>query len=148
MRKDPQKATFGVLKPLGPSAQREAYDGPPRPGTFVWDELHTKNMDASAKFYGKLFGWSGKMGEGAMKYWHWQNAGKDIGGMMTLMMPNVPPHWLPYVATSDVDAMTKKVESLGGKVKMPAQELEKVGKFSVVADTTGGVVALFRSARV
>ena len=44
-------------------------DGPPRPGTFVWDELHTKDLEAAKKFYGKIFGWTGKMGEGPMHYW-------------------------------------------------------------------------------
>jgi predicted enzyme related to lactoylglutathione lyase len=84
-----------------------------------------------------------------MKYWHWSHAGKDIGGMMGAMGgPTVPPHWLGYVAVSDVDAMTKKVETLGGKVVMPAMDMPKVGKFSIVKDPTGATFALFRSARM
>lgn len=63
-------------------------------------------------------------------------------------MPNVPPHWLPYIAASDVDASTAKVKELGGKVLMDAMDIEKVGKFSVVQDPTGAAFALFRSARV
>ena len=97
-------------------------------------------------FYGEVFGWTGKYGEDPMKYWHWQNAGKDIGGMMKLMMPDVPPNWLAYLATDDVDASALRVTQLGGKVMMPALDIPKVGKFSVVADPTGGVFALFKSA--
>lgn len=145
---DPQGAAFGVVQGLGPSKDIPPYDGPPRPGFFCWDELHTSDVEAAQKFYSALFGWTGKTGEGAMKYWHWQNAGKDIGGMMKLMMPNVPPNWLAYLAVVDVDAETKKTKELGGKVMMEPMEIEKVGKFSVVQDPTGATFALFRSARV
>jgi predicted enzyme related to lactoylglutathione lyase len=145
---DPQGAAFGILQPIGAPPPAPA-DGPPPIGTFVWDELHTKDQDAAGKYYGALFGWTGKVGEGdPMKYWHWMNAGKDIGGMMTLMQPNVPPHWLGYVAVSDVDAMTKKTKELGGKVLMEPMDVPKVGKFSIVQDPTGAAFALYRSAHV
>src|SRR5579863_1381864 len=111
---DPQGAAFGIAQGMGPGADAPPYDGPPRPGLFCWDELHTKDLEASKSFYAPLFGWTGKMSEGPMKYWHWQSRGVDIGGMLTLMMPNVPPHWLGYIAVSDVDAETKRTKSLGG----------------------------------
>jgi hypothetical protein len=145
---DPQGAAFGVVKNISSRPEQPIADTPPVPGTFCWDELATKDMDAAPKYYGALFGWTGKLGEGAMKYWHWNHAGKDIGGMMSLMMPNVPPHWLGYIAVSDVDGSTAKVRELGGKVLMPPMDVEKVGKFSVVQDPTGATFALFRSARV
>jgi predicted enzyme related to lactoylglutathione lyase len=145
---DPQGAGFGFMQNLSGKAPDPISDGPPLPGTFCWDELMTKDMDAAAKYYGSVFGWTGKLGEGAMKYWHWQNAGKDIGGMMTLPMPEVPPHWLAYIAVSDVEAKTAKVRELGGKVIMGPHEVEKVGKFSIVQDPDGATFAIFRSARV
>jgi predicted enzyme related to lactoylglutathione lyase len=61
--------------------------------------------------------------------------------------PHVPPHWLAYVAVADVDLVTGKVPSLGGKVLVPAMEIPKVGRFSVVQDPTGAVFSPFRSAR-
>jgi predicted enzyme related to lactoylglutathione lyase len=145
---DPQGASFSVVQGLGPSANTPPYEGPPRPGTFCWDELHTKDVEAAKKFYSALLGWTGKTGEGDTQYWHWQNKGKDIGGMMALTMPNVPPNWLSYIAVTDVDADTKKTKDLGGKVMMEPVDMPKVGKFSVVSDPTGGTFALFRSAHV
>ncbi len=147
---DPQGAAFGILQPLGASAQQHPYEGPVRPGTFCWDELHTKDMAAAKKFYGGAFGWTGKgEADGGDAYWHWKHANKEIGGMTSHMGgPNVPPHWLAYVAVSDVDAVTKKVAALGGKVLMPAMEIAKVGRFSVVQDPTGAVFSPFHSARV
>jgi uncharacterized protein len=146
---DPQGAAFGILKGLGPTANDPPYEGTPRIGTFCWDELYTKDQQAAGTFYGKLFGWTGKVApEDPMKYWHWQNAGKDIGGMMNLPAPNVPPHWLAYVAVSDPDASCKKAVELGGTVLMQPMDIPKVGKFGIVKDSTGAAVALFRSARI
>jgi predicted enzyme related to lactoylglutathione lyase len=147
---DPQGAAFGLLQPLGASAQRPPYEGPARHGTFCWDELHTKDMAAAKKFYGGVFGWTGKgEADGGEAYWHWKHADKEIGGLTSHMGgPSVPPHWLAYVAVADVDAVTTKVASLGGKVLMPAMEIAKVGRFAVVQDPTGAVFSPFRSARV
>jgi predicted enzyme related to lactoylglutathione lyase len=147
---DPQGAAFGVVKDISgqPIPPR---DGPPAPGTFCWDELYAKDQEAAGKFYGALFGWTGFVGEEPMKYWHWRNEGKDIGGMMALEMlgkPGVPPHWLAYIAASDVEGSTAKVKELGGNVLMDTMDIPKVGKFSVVQDPTGAVFALFRSARM
>jgi predicted enzyme related to lactoylglutathione lyase len=146
---DPQGAVFGVLQGPGSSASDPLPSGPPAPGTFCWDELHTRDQEAAGKFYGAVFHWTGKVGEGdPMKYWHWMHAGKDIGGMMTLMQPDAPPHWLCYIATADVDASAKKAEEHGAKLLMPAMDVPEVGKFAVLADPTGAAFALFRSHRV
>ena len=61
--------------------------------------------------------------------------------------PNVPPHWLAYVAVSDVDAITTQAASLGGKVLVPAMDIPKVGRFSVLRDPTGAVFSPFLSSR-
>jgi len=143
---DPQGAAFGIMKGIGPGSDQPPYEGPDRHGTFGWDELHTRDTGAAKKFYGSVFGWSGK-GDGD-EYWHWRNAGKDIGGMMSHKgPPSVPPHWLAYTVVSEVDNLTKKVETLGGKVMAPAMDIPKVGRFSVVQDPTGAVFSLFQSGR-
>jgi predicted enzyme related to lactoylglutathione lyase len=147
---DPLGAAFGILQPLGAGAQQQPYEGPARPGTFCWDELHTKDMATAKKFYGSLFGWTGKgEADGGEAYWHWKHADKEIGGMTSHMGgPGVAPHWLAYVAVSDVDAVARKVAELGGKVLMPTMEIPKVGRFSFVQDPQVAVFSPFRSARV
>jgi predicted enzyme related to lactoylglutathione lyase len=143
---DPQGAAFGLLKGIGPGSERPPYEGPPRPGSFCWDELHTRDVAGAKKFYGAVLGWTGYAGD--MDYWHLTNAGKEIGGMTSFLGgPNVPPHWLAYVAVADVDGVTKKVETLGGNVLVTPTDIPKVGRFSVVQDPTGAVFSPFRSAR-
>jgi predicted enzyme related to lactoylglutathione lyase len=145
---DPQGAAFGIVKNLDPKADVAPPAVSP-PGTFTWDELHTSDPDAAAAFYGKVFGWTGKVGEkDPSKYFHIQNAGKDIGGMLALKMPNVPPNWVSYIAVSDVDAMVAKAKELGGRTLMDAMDMPNVGRFAFMQDPTGAAFALFRSAHV
>ncbi|MBV9946307.1 MAG: VOC family protein [Myxococcales bacterium] len=145
---DPTGAAFGVLQGLGERSEEPLPDGPPVAGSFCWDELHTRDLAKAKAFYGGLFGWTGKGDSGGMEYWHWIHAGKEIGGLTSHMGgADVPPHWLAYIAVADVDAVTRKAVALGGKVMMPATEIPKVGKFSVVRDPTGAVFSPFRSAR-
>ena len=145
---DPQGAHFGILRGVAAMAD-DTPKIPTGPGTFTWDELHTSDKQAAAKFYGKVFGWTGKVGEGdPMEYWHWMHGGKDIGGMMKLQMPNVPPNWLAYIAVADVAASTKRARDLGGKVLMEPMDIPKTGVFSVLQDPTGAAFALFKSANM
>jgi uncharacterized protein len=145
---DAQGATFGILGGLGRKVNEPLPEGPPAPGTFCWDELHTGDKAAAGRFYGALFGWTGKEGDGdPMQYWHWVNDGKDIGGMMSLEAPGVSPHWLGYVAVAEVEAAAKKAQDLGAKILMPAMDVPKVGSMAVLRDPTGALFALFRSAR-
>jgi hypothetical protein len=56
----------------------------------------------------------------------------------------VPPNWTGYVAVADVDAKAKEAVRLGGKVLKEASDIPGVGRFAIVADPHGAVVALFR----
>ena len=52
----------------------------------------------------------------------------------------MPPTWVPYVTVADVDALVKKVESLGGQVHMPPTDIPTVGRFAVIADPQGATI--------
>jgi predicted enzyme related to lactoylglutathione lyase len=44
------------------------------------------------------------------------------------------------VTVADVDALTKQVVGLGGKVHMPPTDIPSVGRFAVIADPQGAVI--------
>jgi uncharacterized protein len=146
---DPQGARIGIVQDVGGKTPEPVSDIAPEPGTFCWDELMTRDLDAAAKYYAAVFGWTGKFGErdeGPVRYWHWFHAGMDIGGMLALPMPDTSPSWLPYVEVSDVDASAARVRALGGKVVTPAMDIPRVGRFAIVQDPAGATFALFSSA--
>ncbi len=122
------------------------------PGTLCWNELFTTNVDAAGKFYAQTVGWTPKAVDmGPMGVYTLFNRpgddAKNAAGMMGMppKMAGVPSHWLAYFAVSDVDASTKKVTELGGKVMAPPMDIPKIGRFSVVQDPQGATFGLFKT---
>ncbi len=84
------------------------------PGALVWNELASPDLDASASFYGDLFGWSVEdIGHSAGAYLTILNQSAYNGGMRDLIPPP-PPSWLAYFAVEDLDGALVKVGELGG----------------------------------
>jgi hypothetical protein len=114
------------------------------PGAMAWNELGSPDPDASARFYGELFGWTTTPMEGSpMPYLVIQTAaGRSNGGIQTPMAGDTPPFWLVYFATDDLDGALAKVTDQGGKVLMDATDIG-VAKIAVVQDPQGAVFALY-----
>ena len=144
---DPQGAVLSAFASASPP------EGPPAEGTFAWDELATSDVDGAKKFYGDVFGWTSKdmdMG-GGMIYTIFERPGGGEAGAAGCMAltdemksNNVPPNWLVYIGTEDVDASADKAKELGATVYMPPTDIAEVGRFSVLADPTGAAFALFK----
>jgi predicted enzyme related to lactoylglutathione lyase len=117
------------------------------PGRFVWYDLFTTDQEASKKFYADLLGW---------QYENYDMGGADypmikvgeayMGGIASMKDPAAagPPHWTSYVSVEDVDATCKRVEELGGKVVVSPTDIPTVGRFAVIADPQGAIIAPFK----
>jgi predicted enzyme related to lactoylglutathione lyase len=118
--------------------------------TFCWADLSTPDPERASKFYAELFGWSMiKDEKDSSGYIHIKNGENFIGGIPPAAHrnPNAPPHWLIYFQVASPENATAKATQLGGKILMPARQMENVGTWSIVADSQGAVFALFKSAR-
>lgn len=122
-------------------------------GRFVWHDLRTPAPDAAKAFYGALFGWDIRdipMPHGTYRMISDrppEEGGQGLGGIEDLAQEEgAPAHWIGYVTVADVDAATQAATEAGGQVHVPPTDIPEVGRFSVVADPSGGVVAPFRSA--
>jgi predicted enzyme related to lactoylglutathione lyase len=148
---DPSGATIAPFHSNNPS--------PPKPdqpaeNTFCWSECLTTDSKATADFYSKLFGWRVEahemdLGTGPTAY-HVFHAGENmVGGSMDLPPPAVQSgaksHWLYYLMVGDVDASAKKATELGGAVTCPPTDIPEMGRFCVITDPQGAMVALYRS---
>jgi predicted enzyme related to lactoylglutathione lyase len=113
---------------------------------FVHVELSSTNLEAAKSFYGKLFDW--KLEDTPMDnetYTLIQVGEGTGGGMMKQMIPGAPSAWLAYVEVDDIQAATKKVASLGGKVMRDVTEVPKMGWFSIIVDPAGAALGLWKS---
>jgi predicted enzyme related to lactoylglutathione lyase len=139
---DPQGAVFSVYAPEGAAPISE--------GTFVWDELITSDVDGSNSFYTEVLGWTARDMEmgGAGTYTIFQRAGEvDVAGCMAAPEGmQGPPHWLPYVATNDVDATAANAKELGATAFVEGVDIPNVGRIAVLQDPVGAVFGLFRPA--
>ncbi|HEV7233459.1 MAG TPA: VOC family protein [Sphingorhabdus sp.] len=125
-------------------------------GDFIWYELLTSDADAAGDFYGKVVGWtSTSSGQPDMDYRFFSSGDggdmKDgVGGYMAITPDmaagGAQSAWVGYIAVEDVDASVTSIQSAGGKVLMPAMDLEAVGRMAMVADPQGAPFYVMRGA--
>lgn len=142
---DPTGAIFSLWEPKKSHGITIGGDN-----SFCWADLSTPNPERASKFYAELLGWQLMKDEkDSSGYIHIKNGESFIGGIPPAehRNPNSPPHWLIYFQVADVQTATAKAGQLGGKVLMPARQMENVGTWSIVSDPQGAVFALFKSAR-
>ncbi|MCX4750818.1 VOC family protein [Kitasatospora sp. NBC_01287] len=130
---DPARAVFALWQPrrFGGAAVFN------RPGSLGWVELLTRDVPGALQFYPRVFGWSVAAGEW---YTQWGVDGADFGGMMRLddrVPAEVPPHWRPYFAVTDVDAVVRRAAGLGAGTLLAPMDLAGGRRIAVLSDPQG-----------
>lgn len=111
---------------------------------FVWYELVTSDIDAALHFYGSLLGWHGSDFPGSTERYVIVSAkDKPVGGMMG-PKGDMPPCWIGYVGTPDLDQAVARVKDGGGTVQFGPFEIPTVGRIAVFTDPQGAPLALFQ----
>lgn len=118
-------------------------------GQFTWFDLSSGDNAASVRFYTELMGWTTQSWAGGQYTMFARESGKTFGGVMPLAdeakAMGAPPNWMGYVAVADVDGACAKAADLGGRVLVPGTDIPDTGRFAVLADPAGAVVAVFKS---
>jgi uncharacterized protein len=86
-------------------------------GTWTWNQLASRDLEAAKRFYGDVFGWELTQSEEAppdTPYFMWQVANQrfeeGLAGAMKMgdeMAADTPPHWAVYFAVEDADAVVE-----------------------------------------
>ena len=155
------KGTGGLGRKAGASSthmQRQAPTGAPTHllatapmhGQFIWYELSTPDVDAAKKFYPRFTGWGTQPFDN--DYTMWTTGGVPMAGIFRLTdemrQQGIPPNWMPYIESSDVDGTVNKAVSLGGRIMNGPGDIPGVGRYAVVQDPQGAVFGVYRSANV
>jgi uncharacterized protein len=145
---DPQGAAFSLYQGRDTDSA-EDWKVPSGPGMVAWNELLSPDPPSAARFYKEICGWSTReMDMGPMgTYWIFTYGDKDCAGMLK-MPPEAqgPPAWVCYFQATDVDASTALAQELGGRVHVAPRDIPGIGRFSVTADCTGAIFAIFKPA--
>jgi predicted enzyme related to lactoylglutathione lyase len=114
-------------------------------GRFVWHELMTRDAATAKSFYSKLTGWKPKAWPLDPSYTICHSDHGPTAGIfpMTADIPaEVPPHWLNYVGTRDVDGTAEAAVRAGGSVMKGPEDIEGAGRFAVLKDPQGALFAI------
>jgi predicted enzyme related to lactoylglutathione lyase len=130
---DPQHATYGVISSPNPAAE----------GLFAWDELHAPDVSAGRQHYTELFGWTAAQ---AMENYEIFSAGENQVAGLYADGESPGAYWLAYLGVDDVDASTAKAQALGAGVLIGPEDIEGIGRFSVITDPTGAAFGLYKPA--
>ena len=117
----------------------------PSTGRFTWHELVTTDPAAATKFYGDLFGWTGRDNPmpGGGTY-HLLSLGDVMVAGAMKAPPGVPSGWLVYVGVDDVDATVKKIDEHGGKIMVPPTTVPEMLRFACGADPQGAAFGILQ----
>ncbi|NUU25353.1 MAG: VOC family protein [Streptomycetaceae bacterium] len=143
---DPTGAEFAVWQ----ANTTTGVDVACEPNTFLWAELHTSDRDAAFAFYRTLYGWrSQTMDVPGMPYTVVSTAEGDqeeaaFGGIAPLQGEGEASRWVPYFNVDDPDDITRRVESAGGAVVMPAADIPEVGRIAWFTDPAGATFAVLK----
>ncbi len=139
---DPQGAALGLLAP-----SKAAPPDPPKPLTdhFFWREYLASDGPKALDFYKTLLGYEASSADAKLGLEYFVLK-RDVARAGLLEIPKtvnqVKPNWLPYVLVDDPAALAKKAVTLGGRVLLEPSAERRNGTLAIVADPTGGVVAL------
>jgi hypothetical protein len=145
---DPQGAVIAVCKLANPMASHDTNQS----GEASWHELYTTDHEAGFAFYSAIAGWErlGSFDMGPMgTYLLWGRGGKQLGGMMTIpkgmATPTgkpVPPSWMIYFTTPDLEGTLARAKARGAMVIHGPADVPDGQRIVQLLDPQGGAFAL------
>jgi len=142
---DPQGAFISIFTPSTPMTLHDTS----KPGEFCWNELMTSDSAAAFNFYSQLFGWKAfqDMDMGPMGTYRVFAIGeRQLGGMMTVPKgAPMPPMWLYYVETADLDGALARATKRGATVMNGPMDVPGGGRIAQMMDPQSAAFCLHQS---
>lgn len=122
-----------------------------QPGTPSWVDLGTTDTEAARSFYGRLFGWDFEVGGPETGgYTMCRLRGLSVAGIWELMpemtAQGIPPNWMTYFSTNDLDGTVKRINDSGGTLMDGPMDIREQGRMAIATDPTGAVFGLWEPA--
>ncbi len=114
-------------------------------GTFFWNELRTRDLEAAKKFYGAALGWTfdNESSNPISDYWVAKSGGMPTAGLMTMdenEWKGIPDHWFCYIAVDDVDKRAELIQPNEGTLFGELFNIPDIGRVAFLQDNSGATV--------
>jgi len=122
-------------------------DQTPRTGLIKWADLTVDNAEEVRDFYSAVVGWDavgldvGDHQDYVMKH---PETGDVAAGICHQLgeIQGLPQQWLVYVTVEDLDDSIAACNEHGGEIAFGPRDSETMGRWCVVRDPAGAVMAL------
>jgi hypothetical protein len=135
---DPQGAPVMLIEPGS-----KPIGGTTGPGSWVWAELWTDDVDAAADFYAKVIGYGQSKVERNGENYRVFKFGEEIrAGLVKIPteLENLEPGWAPYIGVESLTKTMVRVRELGGRVIFASEDNPVRGAVALIADPAGAVL--------
>ncbi len=119
----------------------------PRPGQLSWMDLTIPDADAVSAFYHEVVGWKVMpLSMGDYDDYVMTDPATDaaVAGVCHARGVNsdLPPQWLLYITVDKLEERIARCKELGGEILGGIRSLGASGRFCVIRDPAGAVMAL------
>ncbi len=120
----------------------------PHVGVVGWIDLTVDDADKIRQFYSDVVGWEAtpvNMGGYDDFTMITPGTGDPAAGICHARGSNegLPTQWLMYINVADLDQSAQHCTKLGGSIVVEPKQMGDQGRYCVIRDPAGAVVALF-----
>jgi predicted enzyme related to lactoylglutathione lyase len=135
---DPSGASFGVWQ----AASGDGADAGRSHVKAIWNELHSRDIDAASRFYKAVFGWESEATPfGEIDYTYWKLRDTLVAGgipLAAVMPADSPSHWVAIFAVKSCEEMVARARGLHAGVILEPTRSED-GLYAFVQDPQGAI---------
>ncbi|MGC5343167.1 VOC family protein [Streptomyces sp. DT171] len=110
-----------------------------------WADVQLPDLEAGKRFYGGLFGWTFRQGEGPYADAHGRGDGKLVAALAAKRDGRLPTAWGIYFATDDIADSVGRIRAAGGQVITEPVRAGRAGVLAQAADPGGAVFGLWQA---
>ncbi|MGW1815811.1 VOC family protein [Streptomyces sp. NPDC002125] len=109
-----------------------------------WVDVQLSDLEAGKRFYGGLFGWTFRAGDG-MPFADAYSDGRLVAALAAKQDGRMPTTWGVYFATDDILATVALIRKAGGQVITDPVRAGRAGVLAQAADPGGAVFGLWQA---
>ena len=115
-------------------------------GKICYIEIPTTDIDASARFYAKVFGWEIRTRQDGERAFH--DPGSGVGGTWVMgRRLETEGGMVTYMMVDDIEAALGTITAAGGHVSKGRTPLDRGDAYATFFDPVGNLMGLYQQPR-